>query len=157
MGYIYVFEFPNGKRYVGQTMNPKSRFSKYHYRGKVRESIDFFGWDKVKKHIWEVPDSQMDDLERFLISVYKSTDPDFGYNNQTGGKSGSRFKQSEEARIKNSEAHKGDKNPMYGKPKSEETRRKMSEAQKGVPKSEESRRKMSEARKAYYAKKKGLV
>lgn len=37
----------------------------------------------------------------------------------------------EEAKRKNSDAHKGSKNPMFGKNQSEETKRKMSAAHKG--------------------------
>jgi len=40
-----------------------------------------------------------------------------------------------------SEANTGEKNPFYGKKHTEETRKKMSEAQKGVPKSEEHKKK----------------
>lgn len=54
---------------------------------------------------------------------------------------------SEESKNKNSEAHKGKKNPMYGKPKSEETRRKMSDAKKGKKFSEEHKNKISAASK----------
>jgi len=53
-----------------------------------------------------------------------------------------------------SEAKKGENHPLWGKPgpnkgkpKSEETKRKLSEAMKGKPKSEEHKRKMSEAKK----------
>ena len=55
---------------------------------------------------------------------------------------------SEETRRKMSESHKGEKNPFYGKHHSEETRRKISESHKGkkrAPFSEEHRRKISEA------------
>lgn len=50
---------------------------------------------------------------------------------------------SEESRRRLSEANKGEKNPNYGKPRSLETRRKISEANKGKTHSLESRRKMS--------------
>ena len=60
-------------------------------------------------------------------------------------------KVSEETRKKISEGNKGkqagEKNPMYGKHPTDETRRKMREAQKGKPKSDEARRKMAEAHK----------
>ena len=168
MGYVYVFEFPNGKRYVGATtLKIEYRWNNgKKYTGKVREAIDLFGWDNVKKHTWEVQDSKMDDIERFLISVYKSTDPDFGYNTQTGGKSGyvfSNYKNpmygkhhSEEAIRKMSESH-------MGKHESDETRRKKSEAQKGNrnaagwKRTEEYRKKMSEAKKLWWETKKGLT
>ena len=50
---------------------------------------------------------------------------------------------SEHARLHN----KGEKNPMYGKHRSEDTRRKMSEAMKGKLHTDETRRKMSESHK----------
>ena len=49
-----------------------------------------------------------------------------------------------DARAKRSEAMKGENNPMYGKSPSESTRRKMSEARKGKPRSTETKRKISE-------------
>ncbi|RKU20998.1 hypothetical protein C6499_22525 [Candidatus Poribacteria bacterium] len=54
---------------------------------------------------------------------------------------------SEETRRKMSEAQKGKKNHFYGKTLSEEHRRKISQANKGRKHSEESLRKMSEAQK----------
>ena len=52
---------------------------------------------------------------------------------------------SEETRKKMSDAQKGDKNPMFGKHLSAETRKKMSEAHKHL--SAETRKKMSDAQK----------
>ena len=54
---------------------------------------------------------------------------------------------SEETRRKLSEANKGERNPNYGKHLTEETRRKISEAKKGKHRTltEETRRKLSEA------------
>ena len=40
------------------------------------------------------------------------------------------YKRTDKTRRKNSEAHTGEKNPMYGKHHSEDTKRKMSEAHK---------------------------
>ena len=54
---------------------------------------------------------------------------------------------SEETKKKLSDANKGEKCYMYGKPKSDETRRKMSNAKKGKHISAESRQKMSDAKK----------
>ena len=174
MGYVYVLEFPNWKRYVGQSKNPEKRCRSHLYKGKVREAMDQFGFVNVKKHTWEVPDSQMDDLERFLISVYRSDNAEFGYNTQTGGKSGYTYTQSEESRMKMSESHIGKSqsdttrkkisNSLTGKSPSEESRMKMSEAHKGDKntmygkhQSDEARRKMSEARRLWWGNKKGTV
>ena len=53
----------------------------------------------------------------------------------------------EETKRKISEAQKGVKSSRFGRTLSEETKRKMSDARKGIPKSEEHIRKMSDARK----------
>ena len=54
---------------------------------------------------------------------------------------------SDETRQKMSEAQKGDKNPMFGKNMSAETRKKMSDAHKGHLVSEETKNRMSDAKK----------
>ena len=64
---------------------------------------------------------------------------------------------SDETRRKISEALKGENHPMHGKHFSEEHRRKISEAHKGLTHSEETRRKMSDAAKRRWAKKRGEV
>lgn len=56
-------------------------------------------------------------------------------------------KRSEESRRKMREAKKGEKHPMYGKHHSEETKKKMREAHKGKKMSEESKKKNMEAHK----------
>lgn len=57
------------------------------------------------------------------------------------------YLRSEEHRRKISEALRGSKNPNYGKKRSLETCRKISETKKRIELSEETRRKMSEAKK----------
>ncbi len=59
-------------------------------------------------------------------------------------------KRSEETRKKMSEAQKGNKNHQFGKSPSEETRKKMSEAHKNVIFSIETRKKMSQSQKLRY-------
>lgn len=53
----------------------------------------------------------------------------------------------EETKQKMSEASKGEKNNMYGKPLSDEHKQKISQSLKGKPTSEQSKKKMSEAKK----------
>jgi group I intron endonuclease len=156
MGFIYCFVFPNGKRYVGATTmkNPKDRWQcgkKYHVGTPVRTAIDEFGWRHVTKLCCWVPDSELDEHERYWIEKYKTMDPEYGYNMLSGGKKGFT-------------GRGGYKHPLYGKHHSDETIRKMSDAKKGDKHplygkhhSDETRKKMSEARKLYWAKKKGLV
>ena len=59
---------------------------------------------------------------------------------------------SEETRKKMSEANKGENSPMYGKHPSEEARRKMSEAKKGKHHTEETKERISEYRKGKHWK-----
>lgn len=79
-------------------------------------------------------------LEDKWMDICQSRDPEYGYNLQHA----SCPIHSEETRKRISEANKGNKN-WLGKHHSLETIKKLSEMQKGIPKSEETRRKMSEA------------
>ena len=63
----------------------------------------------------------------------------------------------EDTRRKLSEAKKGENNPLFGKHRSDETRIKISEAQKGRTFSEEHRRKLSEAHKGKTSPRKGVT
>ena len=64
---------------------------------------------------------------------------------------------SEETRKKLSEAKKGENNPNFGKTRSEESRRKISESLKGRTFSEETRQKLSEAHKGKTSPRKGVT
>jgi hypothetical protein len=87
--------------------------------------------------------------EIYMIAVFGRKDLGTGilHNLTNGGDGVSGFKHSEETKRKQSEAHKGEKSPNYGKTFSEETRKKLSDAQKGRTHSEETKIKMSEVHK----------
>ena len=151
--YVYIHTCTvNGKKYVGVTgRNPESRWGKngegYLYNDHFRSAILKHGWDNFEHEVFEVDSKEeMYRKEVELISFYHSNDPEYGYNNSTGGeKSGLGCRRSEEARRKISEAKKGKSH--LGKPCSEETRRKISEANKGKTMSEEIRKKRSKVQK----------
>ena len=170
----------NGKKYVGVTgRNPESRWLKgngYRYNKHFYSAILKHGWDNFEHEVFEVDSKEeMYRKEVELISFYHSNDPEYGYNNSSGGeKSGLGCTKSEEMRRKMSEVRKGKSlgeehrkhcteatrkrclDPEYRKHRSEaqkkkwsdpEYRGKQSEAMKGKFVSEEHRKKLSEAQK----------
>lgn len=148
--YVYVHVCPNGKRYVGCTTQakPERRWLEgrgYRHNEHFYRAILKYGWTNFQHEVFEVEsEEEMYRKEVELISFYHSNDPRYGYNHSSGGeKSASGCIRSEETRKKMSEA-------LKGKTHSEETRRKISEALKGKPHkpfSEEAKRHMSEAKK----------
>jgi hypothetical protein len=84
--------------------------------------------------------------EKYMIAVFGRKDLGTGilYNKTDGGEGVSGRIQSDETRKKISDSNKGKRR---GKKHSEESKRKISEARKGKPRSEETKRKMSESTK----------
>ena len=87
--------------------------------------------------------------EIYMIDVFGRKDLGTGilHNRTDGGEGTSGSVRSDETRKRMSEAKIGENHPMYGKTRSKESRRKMSEAHKGRTPSEETRRKISDANK----------
>lgn len=86
---IYVHEFPNGKKYIGQTcVDPETRWRRGNrYSGLMKKAINKYGWDNITHRILlEGLDVETADLiERLLIVLLKTNDPAFGYNITAGG------------------------------------------------------------------------
>src|SRR5579859_6121228 len=119
----------NGKHYIGKTIWPLKRRWRNHL-GKVRQGVQTHLYSAIRKYgqaaFSVVPlvsilttDPQLKEQERFWIRAFHSNERQFGYNMTAGGD--------------------GLENP------SEETRRKIGEGQIGRPCSQETRRKKSEA------------
>lgn len=188
---IYCVEnMVNNKRYIGQSVDLKSRL--YHHKSNLKNNkhknrhlqfaVDKYGIDNFKFYIIEECSVEcLDERERYYISLYRSDNEDFGYNVEPGGArglktmsdgtkskisaalKGRKFTQghrqkigeanhnriiSEETRKRMSVHHQnmaGANNPMFGKRHSEETKKKISEANKNP--SDETRKKISEASK----------
>jgi group I intron endonuclease len=90
---------------------------------------------------------QAEQKEIELIAEHKSNQREHGYNIANGGRTNSGFQISEERKKRISETLKKryatQKNAKYGKPLSEETKRKLSVANLGKTPSEETRHKIS--------------
>ena len=160
--YVYIHVCPNGKRYVGVTgRDPESRWQEgngYQYNKHFYSAILKYGWNNIIHEVFEVDSKEeMYRKEVELISFYHSNDPEYGYNNSTGGEySHLGCKCSEESRKKMSEANKNKwSDPEYREKMSEvnkkkwsdpEIRKKISEAMKGKSHtfSEEHRKRIAE-------------
>ena len=154
--YIYkITNITNGKIYIGKHSTDDLNDG-YMGSGKIiKQAIKKYGIENFKKEYLVFCDKEdkLNWFERFYIRKYGSTNGNIGYNITKGGGGILGYKHTEEEKKKISKP--GILNPMYGKPGtklgthlSDETKRKISEAQKGIPKqklTEEQKRKISEA------------
>lgn len=146
---LYVHIVPNGKRYYGitnQSANGRWRNGEGYKTQVFYRAISKYGWDNIE-HIVIYDDLTEDEakiLEQYYIQWYDTTNSNYGYNISLGG-DGSNH--SEETKKKISEANKG-------KHHTEETKKKLSEAhkgkispRKGVELSKETKQKLSKIHK----------
>lgn len=142
---IYKITSPTGKVYIGQSIEIEKRWMRYKNITKsvkkqpaIYNSLLKYG---AENHIFEVIEEceieQLNIRERYWQDFYEVIDKTKGLNcvlTKTGDRSG---KASEETILKRSGKNngmygiKGEDNPLYGIPRKEETKKKMSEAQKG--------------------------
>lgn len=128
--YVHVNK-TNNKKYVGITSQTTSE--RWRGGGSGYKNNKYF-WNAIQKHGWDNFDHYVlfwgldfqtaSDIEQKLIAEYKSNSRLFGYNNSVGG---------EKPALGHTMKH------------TEETKRKMSIAQKGRKHSKEAKEKMSKA------------
>ena len=163
---------PSGKKYIGITgQNVERRWgngSGYKNCISFYRAIEKYGWDNIK-HIILYSGLRKEDAEHKeieLIKEYNTTDSRYGYNIENGGSTIG--KHSVETKKKIGIANKGNISPFKGVPRSEETKKKISEKNKvalkgnipwnkgikcgsswnkGIELSEEHKKKLSEAKK----------
>ncbi|MBQ8372710.1 MAG: hypothetical protein IJX35_00145 [Candidatus Methanomethylophilaceae archaeon] len=140
-GYVYVYFFDDGMKYVGQTVRSIAERHAKHCCGS--QMVDSY----IRTHEFSlaiieiVPIEDLDHAEQFYIEYLHSMYPD-GLNFMTGGNSNKKYsKESVEKRRtaikKNWEnpdfraMHTGIHHPSYGKKASDETRRKLRESHMG--------------------------
>ena len=136
-GIIYRVTGPTGLVYIGQTTESlKERKRKHQYRAHIGDRRDpfhialtlgfsLFTWDQI-----DIAESagELDTKEKQYIAQYQSDNPAHGYNGTSGGVNTT---YSQETRQKMSLAQKGSKAPWYGKHFSVEHRKAISRALKG--------------------------
>ena len=146
IGYIYKLTSPNGKIYIGQTINKKQR--KYYYNsGNFKQHIKL--WNNANFYNWNPADtfeiieecycgenrSKLNEREIYWIEYYNSFKNGLNCNEGGNGNLGCVF--STESLKKMSESKIGVKH-------TEERNRKKSEYTKGRKHTEDSKKKMSE-------------
>jgi group I intron endonuclease len=110
---IYKHTCPDGKVYIGQTkQEPKTRWcSGYGYKNNERffTAIRKYGWSNIKHEILytNLNKDDADLIEKDLIKHFRSNKKEYGYNIENGGGKGKIITQ--ETRKKLSEANKGKK------------------------------------------------
>ncbi|MBR1645586.1 MAG: GIY-YIG nuclease family protein [Selenomonadaceae bacterium] len=131
-GVVYLIRNKvNGKRYVGQTVQPLKKRMQKHLRDDlyVDRAIRSYGIENFYCGVIKTcaTKEELDEAEKHFIAVLHSKAP-YGYNLTDGG-CGDRH--TDETRAKLSAANSGENNPMFGKKHTPETRAKLSAAQLG--------------------------
>ncbi|ABT14788.1 hypothetical protein NY2A_B389R [Paramecium bursaria Chlorella virus NY2A] len=133
--YFYIWTLrTSGYQYVGVTTQEIQQRIRQHCKPssecvKLRNAIQKYGVDAFDIEWFEWCDEwDLAYIEMILIEELETLSPE-GYNLRKGG--GCYGSLSEETKKKLSEANTGEKNPFYGKQHSEETKKKNSEAIRG--------------------------
>lgn len=155
IGIIYIATcIINNKSYIGKTSRSLSERVKEHKQHYKRENTKLY--IAIRKHGWEnftwnelasciSSASDLNELEIFLIKE-NNTFGNLGYNGTLGGDGIAKgSKLSDETKKKISEANKGKIGPWSGKSFSTKHKENLSKAAKGKPKSEEHKSAMAKS------------
>jgi len=125
----------NNKIYIGKI---KKDYPEYFGSGVIiKNSIKKYGIENFKKEIIDTASSveELNEKEKYWIKYFNSTDLIIGYNIGKGGDGGDLFTNNpnkEEIRIKYSKP--AEKNGMFGRSHTEESKKKISKNRKGINK-----------------------
>lgn len=132
---VYKHTTPSNKVYIGITSCDVERRwqggRNYKNNKYFTNAINKYGWDNIKHEIFfnGLSKEEAEQKEIKLIAFYKSNNIKFGYNIENGGNSTGKL--SEETKRKISIANKGKSSWIKGKHWSNEHKRKISEIEKG--------------------------
>lgn len=127
---VYRHTFPNNKTYIGITsLKVEKRWKNgkgYEKCPLMNRAIQKYKWHNIKHDILytNLSKEEAEKLEIELIKEYKSNNIKYGYNIANGGNSVGMH--SEETKKILSEGKKGKKNPMFGRVKTIEEKKRLS-------------------------------
>lgn len=118
---IYMYTFPNGKRYIGKTSTSlKDRQDGPNWNGYrnctvLMKAVKKYGIENIKQEVLfdgEMTDEYSSRLEQICILLFKTNcrrfkNPQYGYNTTDGGEGTSGYHHTEESKKKMSESKKG--------------------------------------------------
>lgn len=141
---IYLFEFPNGKFYVGRTDDYEKRLAAHKYQSTKKKrhqlywAIRKYGWDNIKKSIIDRATSLEDLIALEYTNIVKYDSIRNGYNltenTKIGGDNWQGRRDSEEYKeflLHMRELRLGEGNGMHGKNHSEDTKTILKQKAKG--------------------------
>lgn len=140
---VYRHTSPSGKVYIGITKRrPKERWERglgYKHAGVFRYAIKKYGWDNIKHEVLlkDISESEAKYAEKYLIKWYKIHHISY---NVTDGGDGCVGREpwnkgvpcSNETKKKIGEANRGEKSAWWHRKVTEEHRKKISETKKGI-------------------------
>lgn len=158
---VYMYTFPNGKRYIGKTRRSLKRrqgpgFKYYENSRLLWDAIQEYGCESIQQDILvegDLTEEMSGELEEHFIEKYKTNankynDPSYGYNLTSGGLGLKDWTPTPERYTQLCEQLKINSLNAIGSTRSEESRGKMRQAKLGKklgPMSEERKQKISKA------------
>jgi group I intron endonuclease len=157
-GIYKITNMVNNKVYIGQSKNIYKRWDEHrhtlninkHKNQHLQNAWNINGEDNFMFEILEICEFDLlDNIEKIYINTYHSMDRDYGYNKESGGNRG-KTKSIESCLkigIARKDKYSGENHPLFGKPRSEETKLKLKIANTGKIMTTETKNKISKGNK----------
>jgi len=156
-GIIYIQIAPNGKKYIGQTINHITRFKTYKQESGNNphhtNALCKYGYGAFVIQTFKVPEFLLNSVEKSLIIYYQTTDPKKGYNKKEGGANGrptretlQKMREVQLGKTHTEESKEKNRLAQLGRIYTECSKKKMRDVRLGITYTEETKKKMRDAR-----------